>query len=53
MRRFVTHEQLAMIEAQKKLMQTRDAMDAARHEVSYLLANFRKISFLLICILVY
>uniref|UniRef100_A0A158Q837 BAR domain-containing protein n=1 Tax=Elaeophora elaphi TaxID=1147741 RepID=A0A158Q837_9BILA len=33
MRRFVTHEQLAMIEAQKKLMQTRDTMDAARHEL--------------------
>lgn len=34
MRRFVTQEHLSMIEAQKKLMQTRDAMDAARHEVS-------------------
>ncbi|CAG9532919.1 unnamed protein product [Cercopithifilaria johnstoni] len=33
MRRFVTQEQLAMIEAQKKLMQTRDMMDAARHEL--------------------
>ncbi|MCP9265026.1 Cuticle collagen sqt-1 [Dirofilaria immitis] len=32
MRRFVTQEQLAMIEAQKKLMQARDIMDAARHE---------------------
>ncbi|OZC06599.1 hypothetical protein X798_06421 [Onchocerca flexuosa] len=33
MRRFVTQEQLAMIEAQKKLMQARDIMDAARHEL--------------------
>ncbi|VDM99544.1 unnamed protein product, partial [Onchocerca ochengi] len=32
MRRFVTQEQLAMIEAQKKLMQARDIMDVARHE---------------------
>ncbi|EFO20728.1 hypothetical protein LOAG_07760 [Loa loa] len=31
MRRFVTQEKLAMIEAQKKLMQARDTMDAARH----------------------
>ncbi|KAL3990407.1 BAR domain family protein [Acanthocheilonema viteae] len=33
MRRFVAQEQLAMINAQKKLMQARDAMDSARHEL--------------------
>ncbi|VDN07102.1 unnamed protein product [Thelazia callipaeda] len=32
MRRFVAQERVAMIEAQKKLMQARDIMDAARHE---------------------
>lgn len=36
MRRFVTQEKLAMIDAQKKLMQARDTMDAARHAVRFL-----------------
>ncbi|KAK6113515.1 BAR domain family protein [Brugia pahangi] len=35
MRQFVTHEKLAMIEAQKKLMQARDTMDAARHDLKH------------------
>jgi hypothetical protein len=35
LRRFVSHEYEAMINEQKRLMNARDIMDSARHDVSF------------------